>query len=92
MANGHGGAGRGQGRKSVSEELNSRMISQAGIINTFGSLQKGIEYCLNSGEPSLIKFVFEHALGKPVDRVAQTDKDGNDKKQVFNINGKEIEL
>lgn len=92
MANGHGGVRTGQGRKPVSEEVNSRMLSQAAIIKRFGDLQKGIEYLLDSGEPTLIKFAYEHAYGKPVDRVAKTDSEGNDIKQVFTINGKEIEL
>lgn len=77
-----GGPRPNSGRKSLSEEVNSRMLSQAAIIKRFGNLQKGIEYLLDSGEPTLIKFAYEHAYGKPVDKVATTDTLGNDLKQA----------
>jgi protoporphyrinogen oxidase len=64
-----GGANRGQGRKPVAEELNTRLLSQAAIIAKYGSLEKGLQSLLNSDRDPLIKFVFEHALGKPVDKV-----------------------
>jgi hypothetical protein len=47
-------------------------LSQSAIISKFGSLEAGLEFLINTGEPSLLKFVFEHAIGKPVDKVEQS--------------------
>ena len=67
-----GGVRPGQGRKSAHEEIMAKDLSQAAIISKFGSLQAGLEFLINTGEPSLLKFVFEHAIGKPVDKVEQS--------------------
>ena len=64
-----GGANRGQGRKPVAEELNTRILSQNAIIAKYGSLEAGLKTLLESDRDPLVKFVFEHALGKPVDKV-----------------------
>jgi protoporphyrinogen oxidase len=56
-----GGANRGQGRKPVAEEN--------AIIKKYGSLEKGLQTLLESDRDPLVKFVFEHALGKPVDKI-----------------------
>lgn len=64
-----GGANRGQGRKPVAEELNTRLLSQNAIIAKYGSLEAGLKNLLESDRDPLVKFVFEHALGKPVDKV-----------------------
>ena len=75
---GVGGKRQGAGRKPVSYEISAREICQSAIIRKFGTLEKGIEYLLESEEPTLIKFAYEHAFGKPVERVAATDSNGND--------------
>jgi hypothetical protein len=64
-----GGANRGQGRKPVAEELNTRILSQTAIIAKYGSLEAGLQKLLESDRDPLVKFVFEHALGKPVDKL-----------------------
>jgi len=64
-----GGANRGQGRKPVAEELNTRILSQTAIIAKYGSLGAGLQKLLESDRDPLVKFVFEHALGKPVDKL-----------------------
>ena len=77
MANGHGGKREGGGRKPVSEELNTRQLAQNAIIKKFGNLENGLTYLLDSGEPTLLKFAYEHAYGKPIDKVMNSDSEGN---------------
>lgn len=65
----HGGAGRGQGRKSKAQELKVRDTSIEAITEEYGSLKEGFLALLRSNEPSLVKWVFEHAAGKPTDKL-----------------------
>lgn len=65
----HGGKREGAGRKTKANEANTTMLSCGAIINKFGSLEAGLEWLIESREPSLIKFVFEHALGKPAEKI-----------------------
>jgi len=67
-----GGARKGAGRKPLSEELKTADLCRSAIINHFGSLEKGLIYLITSQEPALMKFVFEHAYGKPTDKVEQS--------------------
>jgi hypothetical protein len=67
-----GGKRIGAGRKPLSEELKTADLCRTAIINHFGSLEAGLIYMMQSGEPALIKFVFEHAYGKPTDKVEQS--------------------
>lgn len=64
-----GGAGRGQGRKSKAEEAKVQGIAIKTIVSRYGSEEEGLKALLDSGEASLIKFVYEHAFGKPTDKV-----------------------
>jgi len=64
-----GGSRSGSGRKSIAEEGNTKDLCIAAITGIFGSPEDGIKFLLGSKEPSLIKFVFEHAYGKPTDKV-----------------------
>jgi hypothetical protein len=57
------------GRKSAAEEWNTRNLCQQAIESKYGSLSEGCEALLKTGEPVLMRWVFEHALGKPVDKV-----------------------
>jgi hypothetical protein len=66
-----GGKRVGAGRKPVHEEQKARELCQSAIINKYGSLEAGIEFLLMTEEPALLKFAFEHAIGKPVDKVEQ---------------------
>jgi hypothetical protein len=66
---GKGGARPGAGRKRVHDEIEARDIAVKSIVSVYGSLDKGMEALLRSLEPSLQKFVFEHALGKPKEKV-----------------------
>ncbi len=63
-----GGKREGAGRKPVHDEISARDICQSAIIKKWGSLQNGIEFLLDSNEPGLLKFAFEHAIGMPKER------------------------
>lgn len=64
-----GGKREGAGRKPVHDEMMAREICQTAIIKKYGSLQAGIEFLLDTNEPTLLKFAFEHAIGKPADTI-----------------------
>lgn len=74
MANGHGGARKGAGRKKAADETRARDLARAAITAVYGSEEKGFEGLLRSGDPALVKFVFEHAEGKPTDKVDVTSR------------------
>lgn len=65
----HGGSRNGAGRKPKHEEDRVRDIARTTLINNYGSEELAFKALLSSGEPSLIKFVYEHAYGKPKDKV-----------------------
>jgi hypothetical protein len=62
----------GPGRKPLSVEMNARQLCLSAIEKKFGSIEKGIIYLLETEEPALVKFAFEHAIGKPIDQVQAT--------------------
>lgn len=66
---GRGGPGRGQGRPSKADEEKVRNQTTEAIIQEYGSLEDGMRVLLRSGEASLIKFVWEHSIGKPRDKM-----------------------
>lgn len=67
MAN--GGARPGSGRKSIAEEEKTKNLCIAAITGKFGSPENGLKFLLESKSDSLIKFVFEHAYGKPTEKI-----------------------
>lgn len=85
-----GGARKGAGRKSVAHEEQTRQKAKAAIEGKYGTIEEGLKSLLSSGEPSLIKFVYEHALGKPQDEIDITTngKDIASKEIVFREYGK----
>lgn len=72
MANGHGGARKGAGRKATAEENKTREMARAAIAKKYGTIEDGMIALLETNEPSLVKFVWEHAAGKPTDKVDLT--------------------
>lgn len=64
-----GGARPGAGRPTKADEERVRDLSVKAIIEHYGSEEKGFKWLLSSGEPVLVKFVFEHAYGKPRDKM-----------------------
>ena len=69
---GKGGKRTGAGRKSKAEEDKVRNLAVESIEQKFGSVTEGFKSLLESGEPSLIKFVWEHAVGKAKEKVDVT--------------------
>lgn len=68
MAN--GGARPGAGRKKKSDEARIQQMATKALISKYGSEQAAFEALLSSKEPTLIKFAYEHAFGKPKEKVA----------------------
>lgn len=81
-----GGARAGAGRKSKNEEERIVNIAIASIKQKHGSLENGFAWLLETKEPSLIKFVFEHAAGKPKYRLEHSIPEG----QTFKIGDQTI--
>ena len=67
-----GGKREGAGRKSIAAEEQTREKAKAAIEGLYGSLEDGLKSLLQSGEASLIKFVWEHAVGKSPEHVDVT--------------------
>jgi hypothetical protein len=74
---GKGGAMPGGGRPKKVDEQRVRDLSVKAIISHYGSEEEGFKSLLKSNEPVLIKFVFEHAYGKPTEKHELSGKDGN---------------
>lgn len=72
----HGGPRPGSGRKTKADEDKVRSLAVAAIVKKYGSEQKGFEALLDSGEPTLMKFTYEHAFGKPKDKVEHSGEMG----------------
>jgi hypothetical protein len=64
-----GGARPNSGRKPIHDEVKSRDLAIGAIIKKFGSIEEGLIFLLDSNEPQLQKFVFEHAIGKPKENI-----------------------
>ena len=64
-----GGARQGAGRKSLAAEQQTADQARKAIIAKYSSIEGGLKALLESDEPNLIKWVFEHALGKPTENV-----------------------
>jgi hypothetical protein len=71
---GLGGARPGAGRKPKSDELRVQNLARKALISKFGSEEKAFEFLLKSKEPTLIKFVYEHAYGKPREKIDLNNK------------------
>lgn len=82
----NGGAGRGQGRKTKAEEEQVRHLCISAIVKKHGSEEAGIKALLDSQEPSLIKFVYEHAYGKPTEKIQHSSDP--DQPVYFKLDGR----
>ena len=69
-----GGARPGGGRRSAADEQETRSICIKALESRYGNLQLAVEALIKSKEPALIKFVYEHALGKPKEEIGFTGK------------------
>lgn len=64
-----GGARIGAGRKARAQEERIQSLAIKSLVGKYGSEEKALEALLETKEPSLIKFVYEHAFGKPREKV-----------------------
>jgi hypothetical protein len=64
-----GGVREGAGRPSKVDEERVRTLAVSAIEAKHGSLEKGFKALLDTMEPVLMKFVWEHAVGKPKENV-----------------------
>lgn len=69
-----GGARAGAGRKKKAEELGTAILARSVLVKKYGDLETALIALLESGEPNLVKFVYEHAFGKAPDKVQQDSK------------------
>ena len=79
-----GGARPNSGRKPKIDEDKVVNQSTEAIIAKYGSIEKGFIALLESGEASLIKFVFEHAVGKPKEKMELSGPQGAALQFIFN--------
>lgn len=66
---GKGGARPGAGRPTVAKELATADLARKSLIDKFGGLNEALIALLEMGEPVLTRFVFEHAFGKPTEKI-----------------------
>jgi hypothetical protein len=71
-----GGKRIGAGRKSKADETKVQNLAIQSIITKYGSEEDGFMALLDTGESSLIKFVYEHAFGKPKESVEHSGNIG----------------
>ena len=74
---GKGGARPGAGRPTVAKELATADLTRKALINKFGGLNEALIALLEMDEPVLTKFVFEHAFGKPTDKIEHSGEIDN---------------
>lgn len=87
---GTGGSRPGAGRKPKHEEDRARRLCCTAIIDKYGSLEKGLTALLESKDNALIKFVFEHAIGKPTDKIDLGENGANVYLFELPKNGREL--
>ena len=67
-----GGARPGAGRPTVANELRTADLARQVLIKKFGGLNEALIHLLEQNEPTLTKFVYEHAFGKSPDKLEHT--------------------
>jgi hypothetical protein len=80
---GQGGARPGAGRKTKAEELRSSELCMEALVDKFGSPKEAIIWLLNSKDSGLIKFAFEHAFGKPTDKIKHSGEINGTHQLIF---------
>jgi hypothetical protein len=57
------------GRPAKQYEIDVQNIALKAIEEYYGSVQAGFQQLLGSDEPALVKFCWEHGVGKPTDKI-----------------------
>lgn len=66
---GTGGKREGAGRPTKANELGTADLTRKALVERYGGLNEALIALLETQEPSLLKFVYEHAFGKPTDKI-----------------------
>jgi spore coat protein CotF len=66
---GRGGKRIGSGRKATADELKTQVIAMSALVAKYGSQENAMKAAVESNNPQLVKFVYEHAFGKPQDKI-----------------------
>jgi len=74
---GKGGARPGAGRPTIAKELATADLARKSLIEKYGGLNEALIALLEMNEPILTKFVFEHAFGKPTDKIEHSGEIDN---------------
>jgi hypothetical protein len=74
---GHGGARKGAGRKSKSEELKVQKIGLESINRIYGSIEAYYDFLAEQGKESFnhLKLLHEYVFGKPIETVVNLNSD-----------------
>jgi hypothetical protein len=64
-----GGSRPGAGRPTKADEERVRTLATSAIEEHYGSMEAGFQKLLATEEPALVKFVWEHAVGKPREKM-----------------------
>jgi hypothetical protein len=64
-----GGKRIGAGRKALAEEQKTQVIAMNALVAKYGSQEAALTAAIESGKDQLVKFVYEHAFGKPQDKI-----------------------
>lgn len=59
----------GPGRPKKADEHKVKELGMAALKKQYGTLEKAFQALLTSGEPTLIRLVFEYTFGKPADKI-----------------------
>jgi hypothetical protein len=84
---GKGGARPGSGRPTKADEDKVRNLAVGAIVAKYGSEEAGFSALIESGEPALIKWVYEHGYGKPKEFVDITTNQPLLPTFIFNFDG-----
>ena len=82
---GRGGKRINSGRPTIAKELATADLARNVLIEKYGGLNDALIALLQSGEPALLKFVFEHAFGKSPDKIEHS---GNQSLKLLIVRGK----
>lgn len=66
---GRGGKRIGAGRKATADELKTQVIAMSALVSKYGTQEEAMRAAVESSNPQLVKFVYEHAFGKPQDKI-----------------------
>ena len=63
-----GGKRENSGRKGKADALKTAKIAMDALMSKYGSKVLALKALIDTGEPSLIKFVYQHAFGRPTEK------------------------